>query len=298
MPYLTQLANVLRAAGLPVREIPGWQTRGHGAMGQVVGVLCHHTAGPAAGAYPSERVVVQGRTGLAGPLANLGLDRDGVWIAVAAGQAWHAGSGSAAFCPAGQGNSRLIGVEAESVGTRDDWTPRQRASYPRGVAALLRHLRLPASRAIGHKEWAPSRKIDPAFWGMASFRSDVARWLGVAPRSPAPAPAPSTARPAPAPREDQMNAEQNRLLVELYNQMITGPDPGRWGWDAWDGGSRRADGAPDRFTVVDYLRKANQAQEDLRRELAEVRRELAARPAAAPIDYAALARELLRAAAS
>lgn len=173
---LVWLADVLRAAGLPVREVDGWRTRGHGAMAdQIAGVIAHHTAGPATGLYPSERVVVHGRTGLPGPLCNLGLDRAGTWIVVAAGQAYHAGTGSLPWCPAGQGNSRLIGVEAESVGTRDDWTSQQRSSYPRGVAALLAHLRLPPSRVAGHKEWAPGRKIDPAFWDMNAFRADVAR---------------------------------------------------------------------------------------------------------------------------
>ncbi len=183
---LTELADVLRADGLPVREIPGWKTRGHGAMADVLGVLCHHTAGPKTGLYPSENIVVNGRPGLAGPLANLGLDRAGTWITVAAGQAWHAGTGSAPWCPANAGNSHLIGVEAESCGTRDDWTDAQRGSYPRGVAALLRHFRLPAARAIGHKEWAPGRKIDPAFWDMGAFRSDVDRWLHVGRPIPAP----------------------------------------------------------------------------------------------------------------
>ncbi len=180
MPMLTWMASELRAAGLSVREIPGWQTRGHGAMGDIAGVLAHHTAGPAKGLLPSENVLVNGRPGLAGPLCNLALDRAGTWVVVAAGQGYHAGTGSAPFCPAGQGNSRLIGVEAESTGTtapNGDWTAAQRESYPRGVAALLRHLGLPASRVIGHKEWAPSRKIDPAFWDMSSFRGDTARWI-------------------------------------------------------------------------------------------------------------------------
>lgn len=185
MPMLTWMADVLRDAGLTVREVPGWQTRGHGQMGTVLGVLAHHTAGPATGDYPSERVVVNGRTGLAGPLCNLGLTRSGVWVVVAAGQAWHAGTGSVSWCPANSGNSRLIGVEAESVGTRDDWTAAQRVSYPRGVAALLRHLNLPAERVIGHKEWAPGRKIDPAFWDMAVFRASVRSHLaGITPTTP------------------------------------------------------------------------------------------------------------------
>ncbi|MDN5918203.1 MAG: hypothetical protein L0I76_24415, partial [Pseudonocardia sp.] len=113
------------------------------------------------------------------------------------------------------------------------------------------------------------------------------------------------AAPAAAPAlEDDMNPEQNRLLVDLHTQLVTGPDPGRWGWDAWDGGSTRADGTRDRFTPVDYLRKANQAAEDNRRAVADLRATVetlaalvagAAAPAPVQIDYAALARELIAA---
>lgn len=192
------LADTLRKAGLPVRELPGWQTRGHGEMAQILGVLAHHTAGPRTGNYPSENIVVNGRPDLAGPLANLGLARDGTWIIVAAGQAWHAGTGSVPWCPANTGNTHLLGVEAESCGVVDDWTDAQRGSYPRGAAALLSHLNLPASRAIGHKEWAPTRKVDPAFWDMNAFRADVARWQAAASKPP-PAPA-----PIPVPVEDDV----------------------------------------------------------------------------------------------
>src|SRR6184192_3725641 len=128
---LTWMADCLRSAGLPVQEIPGWQARSHGGFAGpgdgsgVLGVLCHHTAGAAFGdgtwgatqvaGYPSLRVVVDGRPGLDGPLCNLGLARTGAWVVVAAGTAWHAGTGSAPWCPADQGNSHLIGVEAEST---------------------------------------------------------------------------------------------------------------------------------------------------------------------------------------
>lgn len=200
---LTWLADCLRSAGLAVREIPGWTARGHGDMAEVLGVLCHHTAGPASGdgrlgaltvpGYPSLAVVVNGRTDLPGPLANLGLARDGTWITISAGQAWHAGTGSVSWCPTNQGNSHLIGIEAESTGRLDssgkaDWTLAQQASYARGVAALLAYLRLPAARAIGHKEWAPGRKIDPVGIDMTGFRTDVARWITHPDPSPASSP--------------------------------------------------------------------------------------------------------------
>lgn len=208
MAVMTDLAAILRGAGLPVREIPGWRTRGHGTMGEILGVLVHHTAGPATGNYPSERVVVSGRPGLAGPLAQLGLARDGTWIVIAAGQAWHAGTGSASFVPRGRGNTHLIGVEAESTGVRDDWTVAQRAGYPRGVAAVLRAFGLGSYRAIGHKEWAPGRKIDPAFWDMNEFRAQVARAM----RTPGP--------PAPTAPVDAVRATQAAVHVDI---------DGRWG---------------------------------------------------------------------
>lgn len=236
--YLTWLADVLRSAGLGVREIPGWQTRGHGGfadrgVGGVLGVLCHHTAGPAAGLYPSEKVVVEGRPGLAGPLCNLGLDRAGTWIVVAAGQAWHAGSGSLPWCPAGQGNSRLIGVEAESTGTtapNGDWTPAQRQSYPRGVAALLAHLQLSPSRAAGHKEWAPGRKIDPAFLDMDQFRADVAHWMT------------APARPTATQQEEPMTPEDRAYFDQRFTDLwslwnVRKDDRGVWRdrlTDLWD----------------------------------------------------------------
>ncbi|MCP3801864.1 N-acetylmuramoyl-L-alanine amidase [Allokutzneria sp. A3M-2-11 16] len=165
---------VLRAAGLRVEEIAGWETRGHGNFSTPKGVLLHHTAGPAAGTFPSRNTVVNGRPDLAGPLANLGLGRDGTWFIVAAGQAWHAGKGYVPWCGRDNGSAHLIGVEAESTG-KGDWTREQLDTYPRGTAALLRHLGLPAERALAHKEWAPRRKPDPHGWpgDMTGFRTTV-----------------------------------------------------------------------------------------------------------------------------
>ena len=91
---LTWLPEVLERAGLKVAEQPGWRTRGHGDMGTVRGVMCHHTAGPKNGIMPSLGIVTNGRPELAGPLAQLCLGRDGTYFVVAAGLASHAGAGS------------------------------------------------------------------------------------------------------------------------------------------------------------------------------------------------------------
>ena len=78
---LTWLAEVLEEAGLKVAEQPGWRTRGRGPMGTVRGVICHHTAGPAKGIMPSLSLITNGRPDLSGPLAQLGLGRDGTFRA-------------------------------------------------------------------------------------------------------------------------------------------------------------------------------------------------------------------------
>ena len=104
-------------------------------MSGVEGVVLHHTAGAATGDYPSLAVVRDGRPGLPGPLAHLGLARSGTVYVIAAGLAYHAGASDwAGFVDL---NATFLGIEGESVGTRDDWTPAQRDAYPRLVAALL-----------------------------------------------------------------------------------------------------------------------------------------------------------------
>lgn len=171
---LLWLPSVLRAAGLTVIEEPGWETRGHGDMGDVLGVLLHHTAGPLHGDAPSLKTVIDGRPDLAGPLAQLFLARSGAWHVVCAGKAWHAGAG--AWRGITDGNAHFVGVEAENTGLGNDpWPLAQVDSYAKGCAAVLAHAHQRADMAIGHKEWAlpPGRKSDPSF-DMVDFRRKVA----------------------------------------------------------------------------------------------------------------------------
>lgn len=169
------LADTLREAGLKVIEVDGWKTRGRADMGNPRGVLCHHTAGPRTGNAPSLNLVLKGRADLPGPLSQLFLARDGTFHVLAAGRCNHAGVGSWHGVTAG--NSDLIGIEAENVGTgAEPWPAEQMDAYVRGVAAILSHLGEDSLMAIGHKEFATprGRKIDPAF-DMADFRENVGR---------------------------------------------------------------------------------------------------------------------------
>lgn len=190
---LTWLPEVLVAAGLKVAEVPGWQTRGHGDMPNPRGVMCHHTAGPPEGIMPSLRVLTDGRPGLAGPLGQLGLGRDGTFFVIAAGRAYHAGRG--VWQGVTSGNTHFIGIEAEHSGRPEDrWPAVQLEAYARGAAAVLQRIGAPAEMCCGHKEYAQpaGRKPDPVF-GMDGFRSLVAEIMAGA------APAPSI-----VPRQDRL----------------------------------------------------------------------------------------------
>jgi peptidoglycan hydrolase-like protein with peptidoglycan-binding domain len=180
---LTWLPEVLEAAGLKVAEAAGWRERGRADMTNVRGVMCHHTATPRDGNMPTLGLLIAGRPatndgpGLAGPLAQLGLGRDGTFYVVAAGRANHAGVGR--WEGLVNGNSSFIGIEAEHSGRpADPWPDVQMDAYRRGVAALLRKIGAQANMCCGHKEYAlpAGRKPDPTF-DMASFRNEVTALL-------------------------------------------------------------------------------------------------------------------------
>jgi hypothetical protein len=171
---LTWLPEVLEDAGLKVAEQPGWRTRGHGDVGAIKGVICHHTAGSRTGNMPSLGIVTEGRPDLKGPLSQLCLGRDGTFFVVAAGRAYHAGAGK--WQGIETGNSSFIGIEAENTGKPDDpWPEVQMDAYRRGVAAILKKIGAQAIMACGHKEYAlpKGRKPDPSF-DMDTFRAGVA----------------------------------------------------------------------------------------------------------------------------
>lgn len=193
--WLSNLADVARSSGLNVVEVPGWQTRGHGGMSGVKGVLCHHTGGASASAnssnYPSLNVVRDGRADLPGPLAHLGLGRDGTVYVIAAGACYHAGK---VWHP-DFSNDYAIGIEAENSGG-EQWPEVQISSYVRLVRALMGAYGIPIDRVVGHKEAAipAGRKVDPSF-DMNDFRNKLQR------------------------NEDDMTPDQENLLRDIAGKV-------------------------------------------------------------------------------
>jgi hypothetical protein len=174
---LTNLADILRNADLPVIEVDGWKTRSHGQMNSVKSIICHHTAGPATGDFPSLAIVRDGRPDLSGPLSQLGLGRTGTWYVIAAGLSYHAG---VVIDPTLYANANAIGIEAEGTGVPSTnsghayWPEVQYQSYLRGVRALQATFDVPTGRVMGHKEIAAplGRKTDPNF-SMDEFRATL-----------------------------------------------------------------------------------------------------------------------------
>ena len=229
---LTWMPAVLEAAGLKVAEVDGWAHRGRAEMGNVLGVMIHHTAGPRPGNMPSLRTLINGRSDLPGPLCHLGLGRDGTWYLVAAGRANHAGAGSWKGVSAGNGS--FIGIECENTGGAEDlpWPAVQMDALRRGCAELLRHTGRSVPWCVGHKEFAlpAGRKSDPRF-DMVSFRREVSDILaGV---SPLPQLIPAVEPAAPArggvPRATVRRGSAGPLVKQLQQALNMAPADGVFG---------------------------------------------------------------------
>ena len=186
--FLTDLADVLRGAGLTVEEHDGWQQRHRssgGYNGGPVGIIVHHTASPAS--WDGQRDVDFIAVGCdVAPMANLYLDRKGRWWVLAAGASNTNGKGGPwGPLPLDSANSRVIGIEAGNDGVGEVWPDVMQDSYVAGVAALASHYGVDTGNVLAHHEWAPARKVDPAgpsrfgaingskSWDMDTFRAAV-----------------------------------------------------------------------------------------------------------------------------
>lgn len=155
----------LQGLDVPLKDarVPGYQNRTFAPLG----VLVHHTAS-ASGDLPSLHICQHGRPDLPGPLCQVLIGRANTVAVITDGYANHAGAGN--WPGVTSGNRQLIGIELENNGTSETWPLAQLATAVKVTARLAERF---GSLVIGHKEWAPGRKIDPSF-DMGSFRTAVA----------------------------------------------------------------------------------------------------------------------------
>ncbi|KAA5538540.1 N-acetylmuramoyl-L-alanine amidase, partial [Adhaeribacter rhizoryzae] len=233
MPHsLIWLPHVLKEAGLKVALVDGWEDRGRGDVRTIRGVICHHTGtNEKRGNMPTLHTLIHGRSDLRGPLAQLGLGRDGTYYVIAAGRSNHAGEGI--WKGLTNGNANFIGIEAENTGRANDfpWPTIQMEAYHRGVAAILKHVGQSAEFCAGHREYAlpAGRKPDPIF-NMHAFRDSVAAILNgtapgpvlIPPEEPAPPGGTTTGRPT-------LRRGASGELVKLFQVKIRVEADGNFG---------------------------------------------------------------------
>ncbi len=224
----TGIAARLRAYGLNVVEINGWQTRGSSSFNPQ-GSVDHHTAGSSNGNAPSLGVCINGRAGLSGPLCNVLIGRDNTCYVIAAGRANHAGRGSWRGL---SGNSSVYGVERENTGyatgpRAEPWRVDQHWVAACVHAALLDGKNL--DNLCQHKEWT-SRKIDVHSVNgddmrtltKAMYVKHVERLQGGPKPAPAPTPPPAApAAPTPAPTPEGISAQE--FLTNVANAAKAKP---------------------------------------------------------------------------
>lgn len=177
----TMAAVIRRArdAGVRVRLVEGWRNRGRPYSFRPGYVFEHHDASPASsGEDGALGIIVAGRSDLPGPLAQFQfprcLDDVPTVYVVAAGLANHAGAGGPTHgIPADVANTYAYGLEVANNGLGEPYTPALTYAILVVEAALLDVLGVSTSHLLGHKEWAPTRKIDPRL-SMDTRRGDVA----------------------------------------------------------------------------------------------------------------------------
>lgn len=169
MAFLTWLPEVLREAGVRVRVLDGALKRSTNTSGLTVqGIVWHDTVTPASWTdAENQRLLRDGHSNLKGPLSQVGISREGYWDIIALGKCNHNGYGT-------WGNDSL-GLEFYNGGAdrKERFTTAQIESGVLGTAAVLRHLKMDASRVMGHKETDPRRKIDPWSCDMTDIRRRV-----------------------------------------------------------------------------------------------------------------------------
>ena len=218
--------------GVKYKLVAGWENRGRPISSGYFdpnGLLTHHTGSKssASNPAPSLKTVIEGRSDLKGPLAQVSTDYNGVTYIIAAGRANHAGKARATMGnPAGDGNAMYLGNEVQTDGTQ----AMPKVQYDAVVlvaAAIADHFHqtngaktgLHATTSLSGK-WdlgAGNGKVEP--YSITKFRADVTARLKAGPPKP-PAKPSTTPTTQPAPVVGGMEAGD----MQAYQITSTNPD--------------------------------------------------------------------------
>lgn len=141
---MRRIITRMRQAGLTVLEQAGWEQRGRPSTFGPFAVLEHHDASTVkSGRFGALPIIVNGRDGIPGPLAQFQHTRgpNPAWVIVAAGRANHAGTGGPIIgIPKDSGNRYAYGVEVANDGVTEPYTPEMQHSLTVGFACILEEL--------------------------------------------------------------------------------------------------------------------------------------------------------------
>lgn len=212
----TWLADALRAAGLEVVELRGWQRRG-GEFNDLRACVWHHD-GSAIGDSPGVPGYMAGQIDSRRAGAQLWVNRYGVWHVIAAGSVFHAGR----VLRGKPGNSNSLGIETDAT-TNEPWPGTLLASLREGTAALLARIGYAPSPGLEFHSTVCSpvgRKNDPDGLDLAQERRAVAALM--TPAAPegddmARTCIPTTAKRAKNGRFPFFRLTEDNALVLAYN---------------------------------------------------------------------------------
>lgn len=164
----TFLPEVLKAFGLEVEMLDGWDNRGHGDFDVIQGIIVHHIG---SNKYDAWNIARHPTLGLC---SQIHLARNGKVTLCGVGVAYHAGKGWFSGWPTNNANWTSIGVEAESDGVTP-WPDVQMDAYHRLCAAILWFLGKRATTKTLLSHWEYSNK--------AQGKWDPGAGIGRAPRN-------------------------------------------------------------------------------------------------------------------
>lgn len=218
--YVVEVADWLRAIGITVVEVDGWETRARSSGGfpapGPLGVQWHHTASQAS---PESDTNYMFKTAQDRPIGNMLLARDGsAWIG-AAGAANTAGKGGPLTLSRGTvkqdgANAVTWAIEAANNGVGESWPQVQIDAYFAISNEINRRFGNTPTDIFNHYTWTPGRKIDPATagavqgaWQPRSLNSS-GTWhqddVNAEATRRASSPTPTPPDPGPQPVEDAM----------------------------------------------------------------------------------------------
>lgn len=224
--------SLLRAHGVPLKEVPGWKTRNRaskGPWGPVHGVLIHHTV--TSDTKATVDYVKTGSAELPGPLYAGVVDKAGTVHLIGWGRCNHAGLGDNDVLQAviaersplpvdnqadTDGNRSFYGFAFINEGDgKDPYTPAQLQTMALIGYIICRHHKWTERSIVAHADWQPG-KPDPTPHPKIrqGVQAQVATWRKTG--SPA---VPGTQVPAPKPPTQPTLEGVDKYVKELEGRV-------------------------------------------------------------------------------